>query len=133
MMLKLSHNSEGWRRVVLAISVIWLMASNALYFSDLGNTLRTGWDYGATFPTWMIIWYRATLGFAPELYSFSTFSTGNSWSSNSTTITTFEYSAVGHAAFVAIPLVLLIALTALIAWVAMGFSTGTKSIGKTDT
>lgn len=132
MMLKLSHISEGWRRVVLAISVIWLVASNALYFSDLGNTLRTGWDYGATLPNWMVIWYRVTLGFAPELYSFSTFSTGNSWSSNSSTTITFEYSAVGHAAFVAIPLVLLISLTALIAWVAMGFASGAKSTGETD-
>lgn len=124
--------SEGWRRFVLAISFIWIVVSNALYLSDLGGTLRASWDSSEPLPTWMTIWYRSTLGLAPHLYEFATFSIGSILSENFTSTTTFEYSAIGHVAFVIIPLFFLIAITSLTAWVVAGFTTSRKSIDETD-
>lgn len=124
--------SEGWRRVVLAISFLWVVVSNALYFSDVGSTLHSKWDDSEPLPTWMVLWYRITLGLAPHLYDFAVFSYGNRWTETSRSTTTFEYSAIGHAAFVAIPLVLIFALSALTAWIAIGFAKSTKSIDNAE-
>ena len=128
------HVSEGWRRVVLAVSVIWILVSNALYFSDLGSTSFSRLsltdfesNYSTPAPAWMVVWYRATLGLLPHLYQSVTSDVGNS-----TTSYTAEYSALGHAVFVVLPLLVLLAFTALAAWVATGFTASKESGRKPD-
>lgn len=128
-MSNLLSRVDGWTRLLIALSGLWIVAGSILYFSGVGAmrtvNLRSPeiiTDYVA--PVWQSVWTHVTLNaeFA-RLYEVSTIG-GNSiedfqrdggW--------TFidEYRAIGHALLMFLPVAALWIFSAIAMWVKGGF------------
>jgi hypothetical protein len=100
-------------RLLVAISVAWVILSNLLYFSQLGK-------FSCSDPDWMIFWHKLTLGYVSLFESIhQPFQPGMSAFVIATTANCSQagFSYDGYLSFVSLPIAAIILLTIAIKWV----------------
>jgi hypothetical protein len=118
--------TRGWTRVTIAISALWLLISNFVYFSGVGGTRHfslTDFAFNSDFPQWQLAWSYLTFNL-DLARSYEINSSG--WQSGGTMYSTDEYRFIGHLLFMLIPLVLLWLFHFFATWVMAGFRTSNE-------
>lgn len=101
-------------RLLVTVSVAWIIVSNLLYFSQMNEVscldLRT--FEGTSAPDWMILWSKLTLGYV-SLYEI--LQQPNFLSQ----VTCFQYgfSDAGYFSFILLPIMTIIMLVVAVNWV----------------
>jgi hypothetical protein len=113
------ERTNGIERLIVAISVVWFVFSNLIYFSTLNHWNHISLNVNcsnALFPEWTLIWVKATFQFdiaKPYVLDYPVQFEEN--------FCVFGYKLTGHLIWVVTPIVLLYVLYKLILWVRNGF------------
>ena len=115
-------NLDGYHRIAIALSGVWLIVANLLYFSGLGgvhvfsfNTPESSTDYA----TWRVLWSF----FTSNLEVASPYITKSSRELNFQSASWVdEYSLSGHLVFMFLPVFCIWAVFAVMRWVRAGFN-----------
>lgn len=101
-------------RLLVAISVGWLIVSNLLYFSqiDRSSCFSITTFAGSSDPDWMILWNKLTLGYV-SLYQIAS---ANS-QPGGVICSQAGFSEVGYSTFVSLPILIVILLAIATKWV----------------
>ena len=113
----------GWERLLVALSLIWVVVANLIYFSYLDDERINFIGLApAELPAWQIAWREIT--FDIELlrpYDV----TIESATLRLSTLTN-EYRPIGHASFTALPVIIIWLLYFVFKWVVAGFNKNDK-------
>lgn len=120
-MKKPLNNLRGAGRLFVAVSIIWFVLANYLYFTGLGATYfvsLTSYGTRPLPPEWQQLWSTVTSGSeAIRLYERLAGEASNGAFPYET-----GYRAIGHAFFVGLPILFASVLYTLGKWVKNGFA-----------
>jgi hypothetical protein len=101
-------------RLIVALGVAWIVVSNLLYFSQVGEfscfDIRT--LAASSAPDWIILWNKLTLGYV-SLYG----TIHEPYQSRAVICSQADFGFSGYFFFVSLPILAIILLTIAIRWV----------------
>ena len=122
--MQLLKDSSGWTRLVMVLCVIWIVCSNVLYFSGVGEihivNLRTpenSPDY--VWPVWQQAWHYVT--FRAEITALYEIGSIGDVIQTGKLVSSDEYRWVGHVTFMLLPIAILWLVYAAVIWIFSGF------------
>lgn len=100
-------------RLVVAISISWVVLANLFYFSLIDKSSCSGITAfeGNDAPYWMIIWHSLTLGYLPLYEIVRELRLG------SVICSQLKFDVVGYFSFALLPVMVLVLLIVTVKWV----------------
>jgi hypothetical protein len=115
---------DDYSRITVALSGIWLLVANLIYFSGLGGIHIYSFDHpesNSELATWQVVWRFLT--FNLEVARPYLRSSEPQFPLKSLTFASFdEYSLIGHAVFMLLPILYICIAFAIVHWVRSGFN-----------
>ena len=128
----LAQKTDGWTRLTIALSVLWIVVANLIYFSDLGGSRIfsvVNFEMSSKFATWQVLWDHFTFGLEfARPYEVRSEQYGPSYSVTHYSID--EYRFIGHLLFMILPVGLIWVFLHSSKWVVAGFKKPTSNNGQ---
>jgi hypothetical protein len=118
LMKQLLERADGWLRIVFALSLIWLLIANVIYFSGVGDIrCHSLVTFERDTPRWQSYWNYISFG----LDIAQPYGLENTTRDRDVLCSDQSYNIVGHVFLILLPLLYLWSAYAAAKWIAIGF------------